>query len=116
MNNKVCYIRNKLNGKTRVSPAGVNPVIFQTSPVTTLELVDSNNKVINDNIGYYNPDPASGLVQVNGLNVQRILGSRNFIKFFAVPANQSAVESTLNTILRRDAEESFIQAVVVSTR
>lgn len=116
MNNKVCYIRNKLNGKTRVSPAGVNPVIFETSPVTTLELVDSNNTVINDNIGYYNPDPASGLVQVNGLNVQRILGSRNYIKFFAVPANQSAVESTLNTILRRDAEESFIQAVVVSTR
>jgi hypothetical protein len=112
--NKSCYIRNKLNEIRRTSAAGVNPVTFKTAPSTTLQLVDQNNVVVNDDIGYY--DPATGEVHIEGLTVQRIAGGRNFIKIFAVPANQSAVDATLNTILKRDAEESFTKAIIVSTR
>jgi hypothetical protein len=98
----------------RTSAVGVNPVTFKKAPSTTLEMVDQNNTVVNDNIGYYNPE--TGEVRIEGVTVQRVVGGRNFIKLFAVPANQSAVDATLNTVLKRDEEESFTKAVVVSTR
>ena len=113
-NNKTVYIRNKVNEMIRTSPVGVNPVTFKRAPSTTLEMVDQNNTVVNDNIGYYNPE--TGEVRIEGVTVQRVVGGRNFIKLFAVPANQSAVDATLNTVLKRDEEESFTKAVVVSTR
>ena len=113
-NNKTVYIRNKVNELVRTSAVGVNPVTFKKAPSTTLEMVDQNNTVVNDNIGYYNPE--TGEVRIEGVTVQRVVGGRNFIKLFAVPANQSAVDATLNTVLKRDAEESFTKAVVVSTR
>ena len=113
-NNKTVYIRNKVNEMIRTSAVGVNPVIFKKAPSTTLEMVDQNNTVVNDNIGYYNPE--TGEVRIEGVTVQRVVGGRNYIKLFAVPANQSAVDATLNTVLKRDEEESFTKAVVVSTR
>ena len=114
MGNRAVYIRNKLNGRVRITAAGVTPPVFRSIPVTTLELVDQNNLVVNDDIGNY--DPGTGIVTINGITVQSIANNRNFIKIFAVPTNQSAVDATLNTILKRDKEESYTKAVVVSTR
>ena len=113
-NNKTCYIRNKLDGRVRVSPAGVNPVIFDVSPTNVLELVDTNGVIVDDSIGHY--DAEKGRVHINNLTIQRIVGGRNYIKLFSVPANQSVVDAKLSTILRHDGEESFTQSVIVDTR
>ena len=113
-NNKTCYIRNKLDGRLRISPAGVNPVVFDIAPTNVLELVDTNGAVIDDSIGHY--DAEKGRVHINNLVIQRIVGGRNYIKLFSTPANQSVVDAKLSTILRHDAEESFTQAVIVDTR
>ena len=114
MNNKTVYIRNKLNNKIRITPVGVTPPVFKTAPSSTLELVDQNNQVVVDDIGNY--DPNTGRVTITNITVQSTYGDRNFIKIFAIPSNQSVVESSLNTIIKRDNEESFTRAVVVSTR
>ena len=112
--NQLCYIRNKLDTRTRISADGAQPVQFQIQPSSELELVTQGGKTVVDNIGKYNPD--SGIADIVGLNVQNVPGGKNFIKFFAVPANQSVVNANLNNIIKYDPEESFTKAVIVETR
>lgn len=112
--NKTVFIRNKLDQRVRISAEGVTPVIFETQPSNTLELVDTEGNILVDNIGSY--DKVSGTVTITSLNVQSISGGRNFIKVFAVPANQSVINSVRNNIIRYDEEESFSKAILVDTR
>jgi hypothetical protein len=113
-NNKTVYIRNKLDQRIRVSAAGVTPVVFETQATNQLEMIDTSGNIVIDNIGSY--DKVLGTVTISALNVQSIQGGMNFIKIFAVPANQSVVNSVRNNIIRYDAEESFTKAVLVDTQ
>lgn len=112
--NKTVFIRNKLDQRVRISAAGVTPVIFETQATTQLEMIDTAGNVVVDNIGEY--DKTAGTVTFYGLNVQAIAGGRNYIKVFAIPANQSVVASVRNNIIRYDKEESFTKAVLVDTQ
>lgn len=112
--NKSVFIRNKLDQRVQVSAAGVTPVIFETQPSNVLEVVDTAGNVLIDNVGSY--DQNLGRVTITSLKVQSISGGRNFIKIFAIPANQSVVESVRNNIIRWDEEESFSKAILVETR
>lgn len=112
--NKTVFIRNKLDQRVRISAAGVSPVIFETQATTQLEMVDTAGNIVVDNIGEYNK--TAGTVTFYGLNIQSIAGGRNYIKVFAIPANQSVVASVRNNIIRYDKEESFTKAVLVDTQ
>ena len=112
--NKTVFIRNKLNQRIRISAEGVTPVVFETQATAQLEMVDTAGNVVIDNIGSY--DKVQGTVTINALEVQSIQGGRNFIKIFAVPANQSVVNSVRNNIIKYDQEQSFTKAVLVDTQ
>lgn len=112
--NKTVYIRNKLDQRIKISAEGVLPAVFETQPTNILELIDTEGNVLVDNIGSY--DKVLGVVTITSLNVQSISGGRNFIKIFAIPANQSVINSVRNNIIRYDDEESFSKAILVDTR
>ena len=111
--NTSSFIRNKLDGRVKISQEGVTPIVYSSGPTTTLELVATSGKVLSDNIGYY--VPATGEFLITGLEVQSIVGNKNFIKLFAYPANQSVVNAELNNIIKYDPDESFTKSVIVST-
>jgi len=111
--NQTCFIRNKLDKRTRISLPGRNPEVFDSKPSSDLELVSITGKVLVSNIGSY--DASKGIVNISGLRVQSIPNARNYIKIFAVPANESAVVAKLNNVIRFDPEESFAKAILVDT-
>ena len=111
--NQTCFIRNKLDKRTRISLPGRNPVVFDSKPSSDLELVSITGKILVSNIGSY--DASKGIVNISGLRVQSIPNARNYIKIFAVPANESAVVAKLNNVIRFDPEESFAKAILVDT-
>lgn len=111
--NQTCFIRNKLDRRTRISPPGINPVVFDSKPSSDLELVSISGRILISNVGSY--DAAKGIVTINGLTVQSIPNARNYIKIFAVPANESVVVAKLNNVIKYDAEESFAKAILVDT-
>ena len=112
--NKTVFIRNKLNKKSIVSGPGVVPIVYEIAPSTELELVDVEGNVVIDNIGSYNS--ALGTVTITSLEVQSVPTGTNYIKIFAIPANQSVVNSVRNNIVKYDPDQSFTQAVIVDTR
>ena len=112
--NQTAFIRNKLDQKTKTSAPGARPITFTTKPSNRLEVVTQSGRVLIDNIGSY--DAVTGTAKIEGLNVQSVPGGKNFIKLFAVPANESVVNATLNNIIKYDAEESFSKTVTVETR
>jgi hypothetical protein len=114
VDNKTVYIRNKLDDRVKISPEGRVPVVFDRLPSTKLEMVDVDGNVLVSNIGSY--EPATGKIVIEGLLVQSVLGSSNFIKVFASPANESAVEAEYNNLLAFDEAESTIKAVTVKSR
>ena len=77
-------------------------------------MVDLDGNIIVSNIGSY--DPETGRVSIQALTVDSVLGNTNYIKVFATPANESAVESQFNNILRYDDTESVVAAVTVTSR
>ena len=111
--NQSCIIRNKVNERVRVSPEGKVPAIFDRKPSANLELVTLSGKVLVSNVGYY--VPTTGEVKIENVAVQSIPGGRNFVKIFAVPANESAIVARLNNIIKFDKEESFAKAIRVDT-
>jgi len=112
--NKTVTIRNKLDQRTQISGPGVTPVIFQVQATNTLEMIDTEGEIVLDNVGSY--DKLTGNVTITSLTVQSVPNSVNYIKVFAVPANQSVINSVRNNIVKYDADQSFTQAVIVDTR
>lgn len=112
--NQLCTIRNKLNSRTLASPVGQTPAVYTTSPSNKLEVVTLSGKLVQDNVGYY--EPASGRVYIQNLIVQSVAGSVKYIKIFAVPANESVVVAELNNILKWDENESNAIPIVVKER
>jgi hypothetical protein len=111
---KTMFIRNKLTDRVKVSPEGRVPIIFDRLPSTKLEVVDLEGNIQISNIGSYNP--ATGEVKIQALTIDSVLGNTNYIKLFATPANESAIESKFNNLLEYDNAESYVSAVSVSTR
>ena len=114
MDGKTVYIRNKLTDRVKVSAEGQVPIVFDRLPSTKLEIVDLDNNIIISNTGSYNP--ALGTISISKLRVQSILSANNYIKVFATPANESAIESKFNKILRYDESESLIKAVTITAK
>ena len=113
-NGKTVYIRNKLNDRVKVSPEGRVPIVFDRLPSTKLEMVDFDDNVIVSNIGYY--EPQAGRVYITGLSVQNTMNANNYIKVFAIPANQSAIESEFQNILNFDDAESNVRAIAIESK
>lgn len=112
--NKTVFIKNKLDQKTLISSPGVKPEEYKIEPSTQLQLIrKSDGGVEIDNIGSY--DKTEGTVTLTGLEVQSIQGSVNYIKIYAIPANQSVVNSVRNNIVKYDLSESFAKAIRVET-
>lgn len=111
--NQICFIRNKLLDRVRLTEENA-PTQFRVGPSRALEVVTQSGRVLIENVGEYFPE--TGRVKITGLNVQNVPGGKNYIKLFAVPANQSVVVSELNNIIKFDPEESFTKAIVVETR
>jgi hypothetical protein len=111
--NQICFIRNKLLDRVRLTEQN-QATQFRVGPSRALEVVTQSGRVLIENVGEYFPE--SGRVVITGLKVQNVPGGKNFIKLFAVPANQSVVVSELNNIIKFDPEESFTKAIVVETR
>jgi hypothetical protein len=75
-----------------------------------IQIVDNAGNVIVDNAGSFNA--AAGEVSIVGFKTSSILGSENFIKVSAVPANQSLISPLRNYILRYDKDLSEVITVV----
>mgnify|MGYP006079355987 FL=1 len=91
-------------------------LVFQKEPSNKLEIVNQKGEVLAglDNIGYYTP--ATGDVSIINLNISDTKNSNNYIKIFAVPANESAIVPKFSNILKYDASESSVVAVTVDSR
>ena len=111
--NQICFIRNKLLDRVRLTEQN-QATQFRVGPSRALEVVTQSGRVLIENVGEYFPEV--GRVVITGLKVQNVPGGKNFIKLFAVPANQSVVVSELNNIIKFDPEESFTKAIIVETR
>jgi hypothetical protein len=111
--NQICFIRNKLLDRVRLTEQGEAPQ-FRIGPSRALEVVTQSGAVLIENVGEFFPE--SGRVSITGLRVQNVPGGKNYIKLFAIPANQSVVVSELNNIIKFDPEESFTKAIIVETR
>jgi hypothetical protein len=111
--NQIAFIRNKLLDRVRLTEKN-EPTQFRVGPSTSLEVVTQSGRVLIENVGEYFPE--TGRVFLKGLRVQNVPGGKNYIKIFAIPANQSVVVSELNNIIKFDPEESFTKAIVVETR
>ena len=113
--NQEVRLRNKLDARVEQTNGDI-----EIQPTTTLELyVVKTGEIISDNIGSYNA--STGMVTIESLTVQSVPSadtSNNYIKLYAVPANQSVVESLRNNIIKFDAddENTFTNAILVSTR
>ena len=112
--NQTVIIRNKLDQRTLISGAGVVPVVFEVQASNTLEMVTVEGDLVLDNVGSY--DKLTGIVTITALIVEAVPNSVNYIKVFAVPANQSVINSVRNNIVKYDADQSFTQAIIVDTR
>ena len=77
-------------------------------------MVDFDDNVIISNIGYY--EPQAGRVYITGLSVQNTMNANNYIKVFGIPANESAIDSKFQNILRFDDVESNIRAIPIQSK
>ena len=107
--NRTVTIRNKLDQRTQISGPGVTPVIFEVQATNTLEMIDTEGEIVLDNVGSY--DKLTGNVTITSLTVQSVPNSVNYIKVFAVPANQSVINSVRNNIVKYDADQSFLSLI-----
>jgi hypothetical protein len=103
-----------LNDRTLISPVGSTPLLYSTSPSSKLEVVSLGGAVLQDNVGYYTA--STGEVYLQNLTVQSVSGSVKYIKLFAVPANQSVINSELNNIIKWDEGESTAIPIIVDER
>ena len=90
-NGQTAYIRNKLS-------------------TNILQIVSLDEIVLNSNCGSY--DPGAGELNLQGVNVQSLIGGSNFIKVTALPSNQSTVRPLRNSILELDLDKSFARALI----
>ena len=90
-NGQTAYIRNKLS-------------------TSILQIVSLDEIVLNSNCGSY--DPGAGELNLQGVNVQSLIGGSNFIKVTALPSNQSTVRPLRNSILELDLDKSFARALI----
>jgi hypothetical protein len=110
-NNQVVQVRNSLNEEKEITVDGVGTGKFEIVPSTNLELYNlTTGKVLRNSIGYF--VPAEGKVVIESLIAETIVGSRNYIKIFGIPANESLITSVLNEIISYDAEESSSRALI----
>lgn len=92
--NRSCSLRNRLN-------------------TNIIEIIDlSTNAAILDNVGSYN---TNGTLNLVGFAPESIPGGVNYVKIFAVPANQSAISPVRDSILEYDELESSFRGNVVSS-
>ena len=112
--NQNVYIRNKINDKIKISADGALPVVFDKRASNKLEMVNLNETVVIDYVGYYTP--LTGEVQILNLYVQATGTSENYIKIFGIPANESAILPKFSGILIYDDTESSVNAVTVTSR
>lgn len=112
-NGQVVQIRNSLNQETEIKVNGIGTGRFEIVPSTNLELYNiSTASIEKTSIGSFNPD--TGVIDIETLQLESIVGGANFLKIFAIPANESLINVSLNEILQYDQSESSSRAVVTS--
>ena len=77
---------------------------------TKLQVVDSTNTAVVDNVGSFN---ASGVVSLVGLTADSIPGG-TYIKIKAVPSNQSTITPLRNYVLDNDISTSYVTGTIES--
>jgi hypothetical protein len=77
---------------------------------TKLQVVDSTNTAVVDNVGSFD---ASGVVSLVGLTVDSIPGG-TYIKIKAVPSNQSTITPLRNYVLDNDISTSYVTGTIES--
>jgi hypothetical protein len=90
-NNAICTIRNTLNSNT-------------------LEIVDADGNIQQNNVGSYNAN--TGVVTVSGFNPVSIAGGLSYIRISVTPANQSTIIPLRNYVLNIDTARSFASGIV----
>jgi len=93
-NNLSCQIKNKLS----------------TNILQVVSL--SDNKVIIDNVGYY--DAGIGSVSIVGLLIDAFIGSSNEVKLAVMPANQSAITPEREYVLDYDTSRTKANGILVT--
>ena len=89
LNGQTCTLRNRLESNT-------------------LEIINSDEVVIKDNAGNYNP--TTGKVSITGFNPSAFAGSS--IHITATPANQATIRPLRNYIITIDTNKSFANATI----
>ena len=80
---------------------------------TKLQLISTDdNSILVDNIGSY--DPSTGIVSLEGLLVDSIIGGASYIQVRAVPANQSAIDPQRSDLIVYDDGPSFVQGLITT--
>jgi hypothetical protein len=92
-NDRLCMIRNRLNSNI-------------------LEIINlEEGNVIADNIGTF--DSVGGTISIVGFQPDRFVGGLNYMKFMAVPSNQSSITATHNHVLKYDEDESTATGIKI---
>lgn len=111
LNNRTVQLRNSLNQEVEIIENGVSTGRLQIVPTNNLEVYDiTSGEIIDDSVGSF--DPSSGVVTIQSLTIDSIVGSRSYVKIFAIPANQSLIDVNRNELLSYDNEESSARALV----
>lgn len=110
LDGSIVQIRNSLNTEKEIVVNGVGTGKFEIVPSTNLELFNvSTGTIVKDSVGSF--DPSTGVVNIETLKVESIVGGANFIKIFAIPANESLISVKLNEIISFDETETSSRAV-----
>lgn len=108
---KTVQLRNSLNKRERIVENGVPTDTFKIVATTNLEVYEINTgRILSNSVGSF--DPKTGIVTIESLQIDSIVGARNYIKLFAVPANESLIDVSLNNLIAYDVEESSARALV----
>lgn len=92
---------------------GVSCRIENALSSNTLRIIaNGTNDVIVDNLGSY--AATTGVVTLTYFTPTSIVGSVNYIKLSATPANQSSIAPTRNNILVYDADVSAANAIITT--
>ena len=77
---------------------------------TKLQVTDTLNNVLVDNVGQYIPQ--TGKIELIGFSPSSITSGQTFIKISATPSNENVIKPLRNFVISLDDDASFASGLV----
>ena len=89
---------------------GTVALIKNKLSTTKLQITDTLNNVLIDNVGQYTP--STGKIELVGFNLESITAGTTFIKISAKPANENVIKPLRNFVISLDNDASFSAGLI----